>query len=769
MRTRVAQRYKAVFLLRTCFNLFLLTLAFLWSVYPVFAQKQMAQAAKATSDGRYIIALLVSSPASKKSLKVEAIKHGAQLRVEAINKAGGLDGRGVRLLILDDHKDAKNTIKNVRQALAEPRLIAMLGLDSSTRGAKVIEAIGKSGVPFISDISLDSLFAAHKNIFSMTSSISGDAEVMTRFLGENYKRVVFVGRQDELFAKEFHGALTKQSKVSLDAVHWLPREASEFASKADQAIAEIKALQPDILCVSVFSHQGAEFVKRLRAANLDLPIYFGTGSLHSVLRKTAEIDYKGSLFGIGRGIPDVESERRAPSGQQDEFAEMRRLYPDYLGNGIIYSDLVSLIATAAIAPSSAKSAADNNIETLRGDIVSALQKYRQGRQSFHGEWRNWSFSKTRSSALSSFVLWAPDGGPKLQLWPTQHVRTLAGLQKAPVAFVNVDLVGIDHIDTNNLQFNAEFYLSLSGATDIEIGDMKFSNVVQGENGEQFLSVREMHKGRSDRGGSAQVSVGEQGAATAPTGREWINRLYLVKGKFLFNPQLAQYPFDSQRFAISIEPKNTTSPFLIQPNASTILNNGARIEGWRLRSGKSGEYVGYEENDIIVVRDYGADQQTMPYYRFNFSWVAKRVTKDYFMRVVIPLVLILMVAYLSVFLPTEKIDSIVAMKVTALLSTVALYFSIPKLETETATLSDQIFVFSELIIVVMVFISIVRVHATLKKTPIIGGLLFAMEVVVFPVSAFLMFRYVMAVSEGKINSVTEETFASMFAKLVPHLY
>ena len=739
-------------------------IVFLCFAPALFAQKLTNSDNLSHANDHYVIALLVSSPKGQTSPKVEAIKSGARLRLAVINKSGGIFGKPVRLLILDDHKEVEKTIRNVKQALGEPQLIAILGLDSSSRGAKVIEAIGQSGVPFISDISLDSLFSAHQNIFSMTSSISGDAQVMTRFLGKNYPRPFFIGRQDELFAKQFHAALAQDEKISLKGVYWLPRNAEHFALAADLAIAEIKAKQPDILCVSVFSHQGAQFVKLLKAANIDIPIYFGTGSVFSVVQKTASTPYKGALFGIGRGIPNVQVGHAAQQGKWDEFKQIQRQFPDYLGNGIIYSDLMRLIATATHQKTGAKGFLEKSVAELRRQIVEALLKYRQGRKSFNGDWRNWSFTPARSSALSSFVLWAPDGGPKLQLWPVQQIATLAGLQTAPVAFVNVDLVRIDHIDSNKHNFDAEFYLSLSSSSEVYIDNMEFSNVVQGENGQHFLNIRQIYKNHS-----LPITAGKQDTGSGLLQQGWINKLYQIKGKFRFNPKLSQYPFDSQLFHISIQPKNTASPFLIQPNNSIALNNGAHIDGWRLHKGRLGEFVGYEEDEVIIARNYGGDQQTVSYYRFNFSWVAKRQTKDYFIRVVIPLVLILMVAYISVFLPTEKIDSMVAMKVTALLSTVALYFSIPKLDTETATLSDQIFVFSELIIVTMIFISIIRVHAETRLATKTGDLLFAIEALVFPVSAVLMYRYVIAVSEGKLKSIADETVAGLISKLMPQLF
>ena len=56
---------------------------------------------------------------------------------------------------------------------------------------------------------------------------------------------------------------------------------------------------------------------------------------------------------------------------------------------------------------------------------------------------------------------------------------------------------------------------------------------------------------------------------------------------------------------------------------------------------------------------------------------KRQTTDYFLRVVVPLGFILIVAYLSIFIPRAHFEAIVTIQVTALLSAVALYLALPK--------------------------------------------------------------------------------------------
>ena len=88
---------------------------------------------------------------------------------------------------------------------------------------------------------------------------------------------------------------------------------------------------------------------------------------------------------------------------------------------------------------------------------------------------------------------------------------------------------------------------------------------------------------------------------------------------------------------------------------------------------------------------------------------KRETTDYFLRVVVPLAFILIVAYLSIFIPQSHLEAIVTIQITALLSAVALYLSLPKLESDSATISDRIFVFDYMVVSFMIVISILRIN------------------------------------------------------------
>ena len=131
----------------------------------------------------------------------------------------------------------------------------------------------------------------------------------------------------------------------------------------------------------------------------------------------------------------------------------------------------------------------------------------------------------------------------------------------------------------------------------------------------------------------------------------------------------------------------------------------------------------------------------PFYKASFVWLMKRQTTDYFLRVVVPLGFILIVAYLSIFIPQSHFEAIVTIQVTALLSAVALYLSLPKLDSDTATVSDRIFVFVYMLVSFMIAVSIMRVNRLAAGRKWLTGALATMHVALIPIMVAVMAWYI----------------------------
>ena len=674
--------------------------------------------------GPYVIAVLLSSSEGSMSSAVEAIKRFAERRVQEINRKGGLNGVPVELRFLDDHEKVEQTKANVTKALAEPQLIGMLGLWSSSRGEPILAQAAQSGVPFISEISVDRLFQSYPNIFSLTTSVSGDVRLFKRFTTETFPSVVFIG-QDDLFAKEFHAALGElhgAGQTSLLAEHWVEMTDAVPQEKLDEIVASIREKKPTGICLGAGSARGGIVLKALGAAGVDTPVFFASGFIQRALREMGGVDYRGALYELSNGIPQVDNERLAELRRHPDFGAFASKHSnDDLAYGVIYGDMLAMMVEAG------RDSVDPSPAGVRAHIASELRRFTAGQQVYEGMWRNWAFTENRAVAQDKVIQWRQPGSPDLKLWPLQAQADGAGFRDVPVVYLNLDMEEIRSVDSSEKTFEADFYVSLTSPQAIGLEQFEFTNACRGSNAEPLVRVRTLQSA------AANGEPGEQ-------------RLYKVSGRFHFEPSLGKYPFDQQRLTISFQPINSSTPFLIQPPASRWRDQNFKIDGWTLLDGEDGGYVGYDEDIISTFHNYVSERRILPFYKFNFTWIAQRNVLDYYLRVVIPLMLILIVAYLSAFIPIDQFESVVAIQVTGLLSTIALYLAIPKLDSETATMSDQIFLFVESVIGLMIAVSIVRVN-TPESRHQLARIFMIGQMAGLPLLLAIMARYVWSVQFG----------------------
>jgi hypothetical protein len=133
---------------------------------------------------------------------------------------------------------------------------------------------------------------------------------------------------------------------------------------------------------------------------------------------------------------------------------------------------------------------------------------------------------------------------------------------------------------------------------------------------------------------------------------------------------------------------------------------------------------------------------------------QRAATDYYLRVVIPLIFILIVAYLSIFIPKVNFEAIITIQVTALLSAVALYLAIPKVDSETATISDKIFLFDYMAVSLMIGLSIIRVNPWLSRIPGIGALVALVHIIVLPIMVLAMVAYTLGLTLSPEQSFSD---------------
>lgn len=687
---------------------------------------------------------------------VAAITRLATQEQERINAHGGVHGRPIVLRFLDDARDDARAVANVRSALADPSLLGIVGLTGSARAKAVFDAlgpqIGGSAVPFLSSISVTSLFESYDNVYTTRASQDDDRVPMMVGFGRRmgFARPAFVGIAGAVFSSALgdglaqahgNGGLVADLRLTAHADNKLS------PSEIEAMVAALRQAAPDLVYLGTGSANSEAVLKAMIQAGVT-PALFLVGRIDQIPAQVAAA-YPNAMYQLlWDRLPELYNDRlrnkislddplpwmfegrkidKAPGWAKGECKPRPEIVvPDPLesanlraiGIGTQYADMVALLASAA---RTAGRGAD--IAGYRSAVLRQLSTaYVAGRGAFKGPYENWSFvSASRAAARSPFVIILPQGLGRTQLAPVQFMRTRdGGLRQTETLYVDVDLVKVHHIDDNEESFIAELYLSMRDNPGATIDRVEFANAYLDPrtNGRQ-LTIEMLHGGgRSD---------------AYPEGM----RIYKVVGRFLFAPDLTDYPFDRQRFSIDIQPRSGAAPFIVQPPPLELRDQEAITDGWDVKA----QYVGYEEDFVPLVDAYTHEPSVVPFYKARFVWVMQRQTTDYYLRVVVPLAFILIVAYLSVFIPSTNFEAIVTIQVTALLSAVALYLSLPKLDSDTATLSDRLFVFDYMMVSLMIVISILKVNHLVAKRRWLVATMDIIHIVAVPLMVAVVALYV----------------------------
>lgn len=775
--------------------------ATLWLSLATATQAQTP--AKAASGPPLIVGVLVDSGSTEPCYsdgRSEGIELLTKLEAKRINESGGIYGRPLVVQLLNTKGDAETASNHVQSVLSAQNSLGFIGLDNNHMAGQVLSKLGQevteSGLPFMTGITDRTMFHEMPNIFSTEPPRVLEAlPIIAKFSEEmNFERVGFVGRAVTAQSSAFGDGLL--ARLGFNRLVWYKRIKMQGgllgAGQLEPLIDELKrkqatggTKQPQMIVVDLSRDAAGAFMAALTEAKIT-PALFMTGTTEGIpkavmsnypnaiyqldLDEVPEV-YNNSIidlvtddnprFGLFAGdfaldrIPEIIKNRMdgenikssvwmvagtknsASPGWASGFCKDRPpgvkpspLAPENLKaiqKAAQISDIVGLFAAAAnTAQPGAK------IEDLRAKIIEQLGvKYAVGKGAYKGTLQNWSFDpEWRTANRRTFaVIWPQSIGRK-QLSPVQFARVKdreeAGklLREVDTLYADVDLVRLYGVDDNTKSFNADFYLSMRASENATFENLELTNAfIDPRTGGRQVLVETVHAG-----GPSDVYPAEM-------------RIYRVSGKFRFRPNHANYPFDAQLFSIDIQPKSGKKPFIVQPPPLELRDQELVADGWHQR----GQYVGYSAEFVPLVDAFTHEPSVAPFYTASFTWKLKRETTDYFLRVVVPLTFILIVAYFSIFIPQSHLEAIVTIQITALLSAVALYLSLPSLDTETATISDRIFVFDYMMVSFMIMISVLRINQRLSKQIWLDRTLSFLHVVVVPLAVVFMVYSVYQVS------------------------
>jgi branched-chain amino acid transport system substrate-binding protein len=194
------------------------------------------------------------------------IRDGVLAFFTKVNEAGGVGGRKLELVTLDDANDAKRSGENARILIEERGVIALFGYASATLSVPALPYVEKNKVPFVGPFTgAEAMRPFRPLVFNIRASYADELEKIVNFYTITGMKKFSVIHYDDTIGKENLAAvlvaLTERGlkPVSIGA---LKRNQTDLGG----AVADVIKAAPDVVVATTLYATTAAFIKQAKKA-----------------------------------------------------------------------------------------------------------------------------------------------------------------------------------------------------------------------------------------------------------------------------------------------------------------------------------------------------------------------------------------------------------------------------------------------------------------------------------------------------------------------
>ncbi len=222
---------------------------------------------------------------------------GVTAAIAEVNRAGGIHGRLLRLVALDDGYEPERTAPNIRRLIDEDRVLAIIGNLGTPTAMTAIPIARASQTPFVGALTgADFLRTSPPERYvinyraSYAQEISAMVEALVRNLGLEPEEIAFFTERNAYGDAGFAGGLAALKRHGLQDENQVAHARYDPMTRAvENALADILFHRPFVQAVVLVGTHApcAEFIRLARQNGLDVPFlcvsFAGTVSLAEAL------------------------------------------------------------------------------------------------------------------------------------------------------------------------------------------------------------------------------------------------------------------------------------------------------------------------------------------------------------------------------------------------------------------------------------------------------------------------------------------------------
>jgi len=225
-------------------------------------------------------------------------RRGVEMAVDEVNKAGGINGRQVQLIVEDEKDSPASAVNAVQKLINVDKVVAIIGPMTSGDTMAAGKIADEAKVIMISPTATTPKLSGYgANICRGCSRIDKQAEVLTDYVAKNWKpKTVGIFFSNEPYGKGCADLFTKffeKHGIKVVATESFMRGSRDFKAQ----LTKIKATNPDFLFIPGYTPETAPAAAQARQLGMQQKILGVYGDMNPAYIKLAGPAAEGHVIG----------------------------------------------------------------------------------------------------------------------------------------------------------------------------------------------------------------------------------------------------------------------------------------------------------------------------------------------------------------------------------------------------------------------------------------------------------------------------------------
>lgn len=198
------------------------------------------------------------------------IRTGANAYFAAVNSRGGVQGKNIELLSMDDKNDRATAGANTKALLQNGALVALFGYGSATLSLDAMPQAEAAGVPFFAPFSgANAVRTKARTLFTTRASYGEEMEkILSFWTSLGFQRVTVLHYDDEVGRQNMEVVAQYLKKINLAPESWaIKRNAQVGKAEVDALL----ATRPELILNTVLAGPLAQLQKEMAARGKMVP------------------------------------------------------------------------------------------------------------------------------------------------------------------------------------------------------------------------------------------------------------------------------------------------------------------------------------------------------------------------------------------------------------------------------------------------------------------------------------------------------------------